>query len=728
MKSTEHEVSVSRREFVGTVALATAAAFSGPQPARAQGPDWFERPMRWAQLAFVENDPGNYDKQFWLDYFDRLHIDAVCLSAGGCVAFYPTEIPLHYRSAWMGDTDPFGELAAACREAGRVIVARTDPHAVRRDAFNAHPEWIAVDAEGNKRPHWAAAGRWVTCGLGPYNFEFMTEVHKEIVSKYKVDGIFINRWSGSGMCYCESCQRSFRVAYKMDLPRTNDPQDPARRNYVLWRQQRLFDLWQLWDGEMRKIHAGSHCIPNTGGGATSSLDMKKIGELTGTLMADRQGRRGVMTPWAAGKNGKEYRAALGSKPVVGIFSVGLTDSYRWKDSVQSEPELRIWAADSIANGMRPWFTKFAGVLHDERWLPAVEKIYKWHYSAERYLRNEKPLARVGVVYSQQTAWFYGGPEAGDKVEDHIEGMYQALIERRIPFEMVHDRMLDAEHVDRFKALILPNVAALSDGQCRQIREYVERGGSVLATFETSLYDEWGKRRNELGLADLFGVTFNGDVERRMQNSYLMLHHDTGHPILAGLEDAARIVNGGRRVDVSPRAAFPDPPVTHVPTYPDLPMEEVYPRVLDSGHPEVFLREIGDSRVVYFPWDADRIFWEVLAVDHGKLLGNAVEWVINEDRPATVTGPGLLDVTVWKQKDSMTVHLVNLTNPMAFKGAFREFFPVGEQTVEIVLPPGARPKKVQLLVAGGTPQTEEANGRLTVTVPSVLDHEVIAVDL
>lgn len=62
---------------------------------------WFDRSRRWAQLAFVENDPGNYDPDFWLNYFKNIHSDGVLLSAGGVVAFYPTEIPLHHRSAWM---------------------------------------------------------------------------------------------------------------------------------------------------------------------------------------------------------------------------------------------------------------------------------------------------------------------------------------------------------------------------------------------------------------------------------------------------------------------------------------------------------------------------------------------------------------------------------------------------------------------------------------------------
>src|SRR6185312_13903438 len=143
-----------------------------------------------------------------------------------------------------------------------------------------------------------------------------------------------------------------------DLPRTTDPRDPARRAYIVWRGERLFELWRLWNSEIRKINPNARFIPNTGGGALSELDMKTVGEMADILFADRQARRGAMPPWANGKNGKEYRAALGRKPIGGIFSVGIEEPYRWKDSVQNGDEVRLWAADGIANGLRPWFTKF----------------------------------------------------------------------------------------------------------------------------------------------------------------------------------------------------------------------------------------------------------------------------------------------------------------------------------------------------------------------------------
>ena len=252
----------------------------------------------------------------------------------------------------------------------------------------------------------------------------------------------------------------------------------------------------------------------------------------------------------------------------------------------------------------------------------------------------------------------------------------------------------------------------------------------MATYETSLRDEWGVERSDFGLAELFGVSFAGRRPGPVQNAYLRLEHETagGHPLLRGLEDAPRIIHGAWQLEVRATRPFPNPPVTLIPSYPDLPMEKVYVRQPRTDVPQVFLREAGAGRVVYFPWDVDRTFWEVLSVDHLKLLRNAVAWATNEEPPVSVTGPGVLDVTVWRQRESLTVHLVNLTNPMMMKGPVRELLPVGEQRVRVRVPDGLRARRLRLLVGGRTPPFRQSGEWLEVTVPSIRAHEVVAVDL
>jgi hypothetical protein len=372
------------------------------------------------------------------------------------------------------------------------------------------------------------------------------------------------------------------------------------------------------------------------------------------------------------------------------------------------------------------FCKFAAVLHDRRWVEPVERIFAWHGRHARYLRNERSLANVGMVCSQRADWLLHGEERR-RAREHADGFYQALVEARVPFDMVYDGALSAEALARFRVLVLPSIAFLSDEECEQIRYFIEGGGSVVATYETSLRDEAGRRREDFGLADLFGVRY---VEHRpgpIKNAYLLVE-DPAHPLLRGMEDAGRLIGGAWRLEVEMTAEFPERPLTDVPPYPDLPMEDVYPRVERTDVPGVFLREAAGSRVAYLNWDADRLFWEVLNPDHGRLLANAVRWAARDELPVTVEGPGVVEVTAWRQAESITVHLVNLTNPMLMRGAFRELLPVGEQVVRLRLPDGASPERVHLLKAGQDCEFVQRGEVLEARVPSVLDHEVLAVDL
>jgi hypothetical protein len=132
-------------------------------------------------------------------------------------------------------------------------------------------------------------------------------------------------------------------------------------------------------------------------------------------------------------------------------------------------------------------------------------------------------------------------------------------------------------------------------------------------------------------------------------------------------------------------------------------------------------------VAYFPGDIDRTFWQIMSVDHGKLLRNTILWALNEEPLVEVKGPGIIDVTMWRQEHSMTVHLVNLTNPMMMKGPFRELIPVDTE-VSIKIPGGARLTDVKLLVREQKPKYEINSGIVTLSVSQISDHEIVALDL
>ena len=74
----------------------------------------------------------------------------------------------------------------------------------------------------------------------------------------------------------------------------------------------------------------------------------------------------------------------------------------------------------------------------------------------------------------------------------------------VTFEYVGEANL-ASDLNRYKALILPNTQSMRDADIAAVREWVRGGGALLAFGAPGLFDEFGKRRDTLPLADVFGA-------------------------------------------------------------------------------------------------------------------------------------------------------------------------------------------------------------------------------
>jgi hypothetical protein len=108
-----------------------------------------------------------------------------------------------------------------------------------------------------------------------------------------------------------------------------------------------------------------------------------------------------------------------------------------------------------------------------------------------------------------------------------------------------------------------------------------------------------------------------------------------------------------------------------------------------------------------------------------LLQNAIRWVSKGVAPVEIGGKSLVETFAWETEASYAIHVLNYTNPGAFKGWIREYYPLGEQHGTMAIPPGRRISRVELLRAGKDTPFEIVNGRIAFTIPSVLDYEVAA---
>jgi len=658
-------------------------------------PDWYRSATRWTQLTLAEDDPIKFDPQFWIDTFKTTQSNATCISAGGYVAYYPSKVPLHYVSKFIGDSDPFGVLVQGARDLGMHVMARVDPHAIHQDAADAHPEWIMVDRDGNKMRHWAYPDVWVTCAYSDYNFKFMPEVIREITANYDIDAIFANRWQGHGVCYCDACKTDFKATSGHDLPLTNSLDDPSWLAWGAWRRTKLSQLVVQWDEVMKAIKPHTSFIPNMGSVSLMEFDLKMIEKYCPFLCVDDQGRHGTEPVWKSGRNGKRMRATFQDRPAILITSIGPEENYRWKDAVTTAPEIRAWMDSGTTQGLLPWFTKFNGVVPDPRWVNPVAESFDLHAKLENALATTAPTAEIAIL-DPTTTLRHHDHNSRRIAEAHDMGIYHALVEARLPFEMLSDAMMSPERMDQFKLLILANSTCLSDEQAVALEAYVKRGGSLVVAHESGFRTADNRLRDKPVLADLLGYRVTRGTRGPVKNTYIALNGT--HPINDGFDGAERIMGGTQLIGVE-AVADADQPFLYVPDFPDLPMEEVYPRLEPQGAAVIARNHEGGGRTVYIPWNVGGIFWEVFAGDHARLIANSVHWALGKEPAVQVEGKGVVDISVRQGDDSTVVLLNNITNPMMMKGPIRETYPIGPLTISIEAPGGKKVRAVERVTTG-----------------------------
>lgn len=716
-------MNLDRRQFL--LVMGAAAAASRTTTLRAQAPaaaagsarelPWHQRIRRVGQVNFNERDPLELDVEAWADYWTELQVDAVMVSVTGILAFYPTDVPFHRRSRFLGDRDLFGECCTAAKQRGLRVIARLSPDLQWQDAMAAHPEWFRRDAAGQPMPQAEAPGLFWTCMFSTYFTEQIPAIMREVNARYDIDGQFTNGWPPYDRlweCSCDVCRGA---------PPNGSPECYDR--YL----ERTLALWKLYDDVTKEKRPDNVYLGNIGSGVRAVTNLKVLGERCDWFNCDNQGRGGEAAPaWGCAQQGRAARAIMKGRTITNVTGAWSTGRLRWRNTAKSRPESDLWMAQTAASGMRIWYHWLGaqrGLGADRRWLEPGRDFLRWQARHDPHFTYQRPIATLGVVLAQRPNSFYTAPGGGDYTE-FVQGLYAALLEGRFLFDFVHEDDLGPETLRKFSALVLPNVALLSDEQCRQLRAYAEAGGSLLATFETGLFDERGKPRDGFGLGDVFGIERTGATEAPHGCGFFA-HVEQRHEILRGLEGTSLLPGGEFRVPVT---AAVSPVLSVVRSYTAYPPELVYSPEGPIDEAAAIASERGRSRRLYFAGDIERSAWRSGNTDLALLLQNSVRWLLRGESPVSVEGEGLVEVFAWETEPGLAVHLLNYTNPNLHKGWLRQHHAIGPQRVAMALPAGARVARAELLRAETSLPFTQDGARVEFTIPRVDDYEVAALTL
>ncbi len=93
----------------------------------------------------------------------------------------------------------------------------------------------------------------------------------------------------------------------------------------------------------------------------------------------------------------------------------------------------------------------------------------------------------------------------------------ALARKNVQFDViVYEMMLERYDLSRYEVVLANDVRFVSDAVCDRIREFVKKGGTLVATGQTSLFTEKWEPRGDYALKDLFGVSCQPGLAGRFE--------------------------------------------------------------------------------------------------------------------------------------------------------------------------------------------------------------------
>lgn len=93
------------------------------------------------------------------------------------------------------------------------------------------------------------------------------------------------------------------------------------------------------------------------------------------------------------------------------------------------------------------------------------------------------------------------------VEVTMQSWRQYLEDQDIPYDEIRDADVELGDLGEYSILILPSTRAMSDREMDQIKAFMERGGSVLATWTPGIFRPDGSWRGWTFIEEAFGVAF-----------------------------------------------------------------------------------------------------------------------------------------------------------------------------------------------------------------------------
>jgi len=633
------------------------------------------------------------------------------------------------------------------------------PPCLQGEVYEEHLDWRRIDTntttipqiDMQKFPHGG-----MLCLLGPYG-DFFIDVLAEIVTKFPdVDAFSFDGLHYGGVCYCEHCRKNYREETKAEIPNP-DLNDAAFRRYQHWADRRMENLIQRMQVRLKTLKPSIALVTwttNAGRwGHFLSIPRNMPTRMNLLLDApdqefwlDETNRGTTIVPafanayiWAT----TNHRVAF-SEPY--ILSHG--NPYG-KDSFPAhEIERRMMLA--LTYGASPSIAVIQPKYLQQDLYAVMDQVQK----RKPWLTSKQPEAWAAMLMSDNTRNFYG--RSAGRVEErymaNVLGTFRAFQEEHLPVTVINDWNLNSADLAKYKVLVLPNAACLDAHQTAAIEQFVANGGGLVASLDTSLFNEFGDPQDNFSLAKVLGVDYQGlpdnkpataqDLDVNFAKSIGADYWEKRKSVFDFQQDVESFLNLGKmRSYVGPDLVTFKGPAVKVAVRD--PAAKVVATMTDKAggdsprHPAIISRTHGKGRVVYFASGLDAGYY-LYAYPYERLaLVHATRWAAPTAQPVTITAPMCVHSTVMRQPvegdERLIVHLFSDLNTTAAHAFPNDDVPLREEVVpihdiDVAFGPQYRFRRIHLEPQGTDLELKQTPAGTSVKVPRLDVHTMVVGEL
>jgi len=353
------------------------------------------------------------------------------------------------------------------------------------------------------------------------------------------DGAYID-WTKvhGGTCFCEHSKQAFRKYLREKIPAeylkkryaitdVSSVEPPLDNTMALWREWLQFRSWSLTDyqrkirEEARRINPDFLLSGNINGGAygnmayTNGDDMELMGTVEDFFYSEIQhGLQSVPRTENGTKISNsgplKFLAAAAQQKPVWMYCVQPSTPKPIPNEKALFNLIKLNIGEAFANHntfsvVRERFGEpISPQVHN-----GAEQIYAFFKENENNLIGAKLAANVGIFCSLNQ--FYSDEFS------YFNPASRVLADNGIAHVMTVERDFSPQELKKFNVLILPYVPLMSDFQVDEIKKYVQNGGGLVVLGLSAIKDEYGMRRENLGLAEILGFELQDTPVEPVQN-------------------------------------------------------------------------------------------------------------------------------------------------------------------------------------------------------------------